>query len=192
MESSACKIVGYVEYNGEALVQLGFKWLPRRTHPSGTPNSGSQLFLATSSSLPLKRFPVILSLVRRQIYNHRGLSRALSRFSFGRLFSTESQLDPWTVRLGSSILFSPWSRFARSRPRGSFSSLVLAGYGPVRGPPIFFLPARPRELLSPLPCCVQGCRDYFTSFRDVDTRARSRTGVKTGFRSPTFVLRAFR
>lgn len=54
MESSACKIVGHVEYNGEALVQLGFKCLPRRTHPSGTTNSGSQLFLAMSLS-PLPR-----------------------------------------------------------------------------------------------------------------------------------------
>lgn len=70
MESSACKIVGHVEYNGEALVQLGFKCLPRRTHPSGTPNSGSQLFLAMSLFLLARGCPGSLSLYRTRIYNH--------------------------------------------------------------------------------------------------------------------------
>ena len=75
MESSACKIVGHVEYNGEALVQLGFKCLSRRTHPSGTPNSGSQLFLAMS-----------LSLLPRG-------SLAASRFVVGRYIINEGLTD---------------------------------------------------------------------------------------------------
>lgn len=184
MESSACKIVGHVEYNGEALVQLGFKCLPRRTHPSGTPNSGSQLFLAISLSHCSRRASSlsILSLCRRYIIT-RGLQSSVS-LSGHRLFSLPAQLDlklfvfrcsllsPLTISFFLRVVLSftydlppsqPPSRALWSglRPSLLFSLLFLLfspAVGPLLGPP-------PPPLS--LSLCTQRCRDYFMSFRDV-------------------------
>lgn len=108
MESSACKIVGHVEYNGEALVQLGFKCLPRRTHPSGTPNSGSQLFLAISLSLCSRRGSLASSrfVVGRHIIT-RGLW-ALSRFlvTASSLFQLSWVLNRSSFVVSSSLPLS--------------------------------------------------------------------------------------
>lgn len=133
MESSACKIVGHVEYNGEALVQLGFKCLPRRTHPSGTTNSGSQLFLAMSlSPLPRASLASSRSVVRRDT----DLSNSISLFR-RRLFSTPTQLGLRPFVFRSLVLSScPCYLFFSALPfhsylRCSSPSLLLAPFGPV-------------------------------------------------------------
>lgn len=137
MESSACKIVGHVEYNGDALVQLGFKCLPRRTHPSGTPNSGSQLFLAISLSLSSRGSLVVASrfVAGRHIITE--ASRVLSRFLVAAFFSPPTQLRLRPFLLAARSSFRCSCSFHRSRapflsiPRLYPRSLLLAHFGPV-------------------------------------------------------------
>lgn len=132
MESSACKIVGYVGYNGEVLVQLGVQVPSPLYSPHRNPEFRQSAVSSDVFVLFIAReiLPNNLLLCRQQIYNQ-GLTGYIA-FSV-RLFSLPIQLRldlQLTVLFFTICILFLCSKLSLALPSRQNSSLLFF-FGPL-------------------------------------------------------------